>query len=187
MSGFVGIAHLEKLPVERSLLQHLADFLCFRGPDATNIWLHGGVGLGHALLRTTEESEREHQPFSLDGKIWIVADARVDARGELIEKLRSHGHENIAVDAPDVELILRSYIVWGGDCVLHLLGDFSFAIWDETRQQLFCARDQMGVNPFYFAHLGSLVVFGNTLDCIRQASRGVLQIKRSGHCRFPAL
>ena len=58
--------------------------------------------------------------------------------------------------------------MWGEDCVDHLLGDFAFGIWDGPRQQLFCARDQMGVKCFYYAHNGSLVIFSNTLDCIRQ-------------------
>ena len=168
MSGFAGILHLDQAPVERRLLQRLTDFQAFRGPDGQQVWLDDDVGFGHTLFRTTEESQHEQQPFSLDGEIWIVADARVDARLDLIAKLRAHGHEDLAADAPDVELILRSYLVWEEHCVLHLLGDFAFAIWDGPRQRLFCARDQMGVKPFFYAHLGSLVVFSNTLDCVRQ-------------------
>jgi len=168
VSGFAGILHLDQAPVERRLLQRLTDFQAFRGPDAQQIWLDGFIGFGHTLFRTTDESQHEQQPFSLDGKTWIVADARVDARRDLIAKLQAHGHENLAADATDVELILRSYQVWGEDCVLHLLGDFAFAIWDGPQQRLFCARDHMGVKPFFYAHLGSLVVFSNTLDCVRQ-------------------
>ncbi len=48
-----------------------------------------------------------------------------------------------------------------------LLGDFTFAVWDEPRQRLFCARDQLGVKPFFYAQLGQTVLFSNTLDCIR--------------------
>ena len=69
--------------------------------------------------------------------------------------------------ATDVELILRAYHAWGENCVEHLLGDFAFGIWDSARQHLFCARDHMGVKPFYYAHIGQLVVFSNTLDCVR--------------------
>jgi asparagine synthase (glutamine-hydrolysing) len=168
VSGFAGILHLDRAPVERQLLQRLTNFQAFRGPDAQQVWLAEYVGFGHTLLRTTEESEHEYQPFSLDGKTLIVADARVDARLDLIAELHAHGHEDVPADAPDVELILRSYHVWGDDCVLHLIGDFAFAIWDGSHQRLFCARDHMGVKPFFYAHLGSLVVFSNTLDCIRQ-------------------
>jgi asparagine synthase (glutamine-hydrolysing) len=103
----------------------------------------------------------------LDGETWIVADCRVDARRVLIAELEGRGHHHIA-EAPDAELILRAYTVWGDDCVHHLLGDYAFAIWDGRRRRLFCSRDQMGVKPFYYAHVDSRLIFSNTLDCIRQ-------------------
>jgi asparagine synthase (glutamine-hydrolysing) len=168
MSGIVGIVHFDGAPVERHLLGQMTAFMAFRGPDAQQIWTHGNVGFGHTLLQTTDESEYERQPFSLDGQVWIVADARVDARRELVPQLKAHGHEDLSPDAPDVELILRAYQTWGENCVEHLLGDFAVAIWDGPQQRLFCARDHLGVKPFFYAHLGQTLIFSNTLDCIRQ-------------------
>lgn len=165
MSGFAGILCADGKPVDREQLQRLTDFQRFRGLDAQDIWVDGQVGFGHTLLKTGPHSEREHQPFRL-GDAWIVADCRVDARLALIAELQARGHQCVA-EAADVELILRAYSLWGDDCVQHLLGDFAFAIWDGPRRSLFCARDQMGVKPFYFAHLGSAIIFSNTLDCIR--------------------
>jgi asparagine synthase (glutamine-hydrolysing) len=167
MSGIVGIVNLDGAPVDRDLLNRMTDFMAFRGPDARQIWTNGNIGLGHTLLRTTEESEREHQPFTLDGEVWIVADARIDAQRDLIAQLNARG-KHVRQGAPDVELLLRAYYVWEERCVEHLLGDFAFAVWDARRQRLFCARDQMGVKPFYYAHVGERVIFSNTLDCIRQ-------------------
>ncbi len=168
MSGIVGIVHFDGAPVDRQVLGRLTAFMAFRGPDSQEIWIDGHAGLGHASLKTTEESEHERQPFTLDGRIWIVADARVDARRELIAKLKTKGHENLSPNATDAELILLAYLVWGEDCVEHLLGDFAFAIWDGPQQRLFCARDHLGVKPFFYAHLGQKLVFSSSLDCIRQ-------------------
>src|SRR5437016_3404159 len=137
MSGIAGILNLDGGPVDRSLLSRMTNFMTFRGPDAQQIWAHGNVGLGHTLLRTTEESERERQPFTLDGHVWIVSDARLDAQHELIEKLEARG-EYLKSGLADVELLLRAYRVWGEDCVQHLLGDFAFAVWDGALQRLFC-------------------------------------------------
>jgi asparagine synthase (glutamine-hydrolysing) len=167
MSGIVGMLNLDGSPVDRSLLGRMTEYLAFRGPDRQRVWVTKNVGFGHALLRLTEESEREEQPFTLDGQRWIVADARVDARQDLIAELRAREQEELTSDATDVELILRAYSVWGEDCVAHLLGDFTFAVWDEPRQRLFCARDHLGVKPFAYAQLGQTVVISNTLDCIR--------------------
>jgi asparagine synthase (glutamine-hydrolysing) len=166
MSGIAGIVNLNQARVERRLLQRLADFLAFRGPDAQETWIDHNFGFAHTSLRTTFESEHEHQPFTLDGKVWIVADARVDARKELIAELAASGRI-LPPEATDVELILRAYHAWGESCVEHLLGDFAFGIWDSREQCLFCARDHMGVKPFYYAHIGPVVIFSNTLDCVR--------------------
>ena len=171
MSGIVGILHLDGAPVDRQLMQRLTDFQSFRGPDAKQIWLNGNVGFGHTLLKTTEESEHETQPFTLGDGVWIVADARVDGQPELIAELQAKGQQipsGEAARTTDVELILRSYQVWGEDCLDHLIGDFTFGIWDGPRKRLFCARDQMGVKCFYYAHLGSCIIFSNSVGCIRQ-------------------
>lgn len=167
MSGIVGILHLDGSPVERRTLQSLTDFLTFRGPDAQQVWTDGCVGFGHTLFKTTPESEGEHQPLSLDGATWIVADARLDARPELISKLNGESQSSLCI-APDAELLLRAYLAWGENCVDHLLGDFAFAIWDAPRKHLFCARDHLGIKPFFYSQKGSLLLFSNTLECIRQ-------------------
>ena len=125
------------------------------------------IGLGHTMLRTTCESFGERQPAGLEGRFWITADARLDDRAELLAELHRPSN-GILPSVPDSELILRAYAKWGPACVEHLRGDFSFAIWDARDKQLFCARDQFGIKPFYFASVGSILIFSNTLDCIRQ-------------------
>lgn len=167
MSGIVGIINLDGKPVDWKLLRQMTNFMAYRGPDAQGIWSDGYIGFGHTMLRTTFESEREKQPCSLDGQVWITADARVDARKELIQKLEVKERHDVA-SATDVELILHAYHVWGEDCIKYLLGDFSFAIWDGQRQRLFCARDHFGVKLFYYARVANCFIFSNTLSCVRK-------------------
>ncbi len=167
MSGIVGLLNLDGAPVDRQLLQEMTEFLSYCGPDAQAVRSVGSVGFGHAMLRTTPESATERQPATLDGEVWITADARVDDRAELVHKLRSKGCE-CSESSPDAELILQAYSAWGEECVEHLLGDFAFAIWDGCRRRLFCARDHFGVKPFYYAQAGDSLVFSNTLECVRR-------------------
>ena len=68
MSGIVGIYDRSGAPVDRALLQALAHFLSYRGPDARDTWSNGAIGLGHTLLRTTRESLNERQP-----EIWTAS------------------------------------------------------------------------------------------------------------------
>jgi asparagine synthase (glutamine-hydrolysing) len=169
MSGIVGIVNRDGAPVPPELLDQLTSFLSFRGPDAQQTWLSpaGDAGLGYALLRTTLEAEHERQPLSLDGETWIVADARVDGRADLIQRLQARGRQ-VTPEAPDVELILHAYHAWGEGCVQHLIGDFAFAIWNQRERHLFCARDHFGVVPLYYAGTPAGLIFSNTLQCLRQ-------------------
>ena len=169
VSGFVGILNLDGSPVDSRMLQDLTNFLSFRGPDAQAIWGDGPTGLGHALLQVTSGATLEKQPAQLDGRLWIVADARIDARAELIDKLKakSNAASSLSLATPDSELILRAYDSWGESCVEHLLGDFSFALWDARTKRLFCARDHFGIKLFYYAQVGSCFIVSNTCDCIR--------------------
>ena len=137
MSGIVGIFRRRGGCVERAVLESLTRYLQFRGPDALEVWADGGaVGFGHTTLRTTREANAERQPANLGGRLWITADARIDCRAELIEELNRAGWA-IGREAPDPELILHSYDVWGEQSVLRLRGDFAFALWDAQRKRLF--------------------------------------------------
>lgn len=166
MSGIVGIINRGGKPVDAELLRHMTDTMAFRGPDAQETWIDGAVGFGHAMLRTTFEAEKERQPCTLDGQVWITADVRIDARQELISRLTAKGCTHLEA-LTDPELILRAYTVWGRKCVDYLLGDFAFAIWDGRERRLFCARDHFGVKPFYYAEIPGSILFSNTLNCLR--------------------
>lgn len=164
MSGIAGIVHFDGAPVDREIVTEMAAAIVFRGPDAQQIWAQKDIAFCHTLLRTTFEAKHERQPLSLDGQVWITADARIDGRAELAERLGLHAS---ALQRPDCELILHAYARWGEACVEHLLGDFAFAIWDGSQRRLFCARDHFGVKPFYYSQFGQTFLFSNAIDCLR--------------------
>lgn len=67
------------------------------------------------------------------------------------------------------EVILKSYQQWGKDCVKHFIGDFSFAIWNEAKKELFLAKDQMGIRPLFYIEQDGLLYFGTTIQVIKSA------------------
>jgi len=166
LSAIAGIFDRKGAPVQRALLRNLTHFLAYCGPDWSDTWFDGPIGFGHAALRTTRESLNEQQPASLDGQLWITADARLDSRDELREEVERTGRSCGRL-AADSDLILHAYAAWGSECVHHLRGDFAFAIWDSHRKTLFCARDHFGVKPFYYADLDDQFVFSSVLNCVR--------------------
>lgn len=173
MSGIVGILNRDGAPVDRQLISRMTSFMSFRGPDAQHFHINANMGLGHAMFCTTHEAATEQQPLTLNQKLWVTADVRLDARRELIAKLEDKlGAPLRTVDdsprAPnDAELILHAYEAWAEDCVKYLLGDFAFAIWDTTQQRFFCARDQLGIRQLYYSVSADCFVFSNTLNCLR--------------------
>lgn len=166
MSGIIAILHEDGRPVDEELLWSLTNYMRYRGPDEQRVWCQGQVGLGHAMLRTTYEMEHETQPSTHDGEIWIAADARIDDRENLRKELGSKGHK-LQDTVTDVDLILCAYREWGRQCLDHLIGDFAFALWDNRRQDLFCARDHFGIKPLFYVHKDGTVLVSNTLNCLR--------------------
>lgn len=144
----------------------MTDFLAYRGPDGQETWSDGEMAFGHARLRTSKDRVKDRQLTEL-GSFWIAADAHLDSRTELTGKLEQAGRR-IEPAISDSLLILHAYAEWGPKCVDHLRGDFSFGIWDRSAKTLFCARDHFGIKPFYYADLGNLFLFSNTLNCLRQ-------------------
>ncbi|MFL5383546.1 MAG: asparagine synthetase B family protein [Longimicrobiaceae bacterium] len=165
MSGIAGIVPPAGAPVDAELMARMGACLAPRGPDGSGARLLEGCGLAHALLSTGEEDAPPAQPLSLDGRAWIAADARIDGRDELARALRGAGEE-VRADAPAAELLLRAWRAWGAECVGRLVGDFAFALWDAPRRRLFCARDALGVKPFFFAAPAGAFVFSNSLECV---------------------
>lgn len=165
MSGIAGIVSLDGAPVEAGRLARLADSLAVRAPDGTRTWSGTRCGLAHGLLLTGDEAAPPPQPFSADGRLQVCADARIDGRDELARALDAAGIPASPSD-PAAVLLHHAYRAWGDDCPAHLLGDFSFALWDAPRARLFCARDPLGVKPFFYAVAGRDFLFSNTLDSL---------------------
>jgi len=149
MSGIGGICYLDERIVDQMDLEKMSRVMSHRGPDATGSWCEKQAGLIHLMLGTTPESAHEKFPLlGQSGNLVLTADGRIDNRDELLGVF--DGLNGRDVPPGDGHLILAAYEKWGERAVEHLIGAFSFAIWDRRRQVLFCARDHFGVKPFYY-------------------------------------
>jgi asparagine synthase (glutamine-hydrolysing) len=165
MSGITGLYNFDGKPVDALCLERMALAMAHRGPDGIRYWTNGPVGLGHLMLQTTPEAARETQPLTRsDATLCLTLDGRIDNGSELREILGSK--EVPPRDDTDAELVLQAYECWGEDCPQHLLGDFAFAVWDARKKQLFCARDHVGVRPFYYHLSASQFAFGSEIRAL---------------------
>lgn len=165
MSGIAVMYRPDGRPVDREMVGRMLSAITHRGPDGVNLWVKGAVALGHAMLRTTPESMHEMQPLvDVDADLCLTMDGRVDNRAELTKALEQRSFRPTA--GTDAELVLRAYQLWGEESPKRILGDFAFAIWDGRRRELFCARDAMGVKPFYYYWDGQTLLCGSELQQI---------------------
>ena len=168
MSGFAGMISLDGATPDRVTLEKMAARLAFRGQDGTHIATQPGAGFCFTFLRTGPAPQCPSQPCTLDGRVWLLGDVRLDGRDDVRLKLEQHGEE-LSAGATDEELILRTWRLWGDQGIAELIGDYAFALWDAEARQLRCWRDLMGARPFFYAQAGGWFYFSNTLDAIRCA------------------
>ena len=160
MSGIAGICHVDGAVADPALLARMTEALAHRGPDGDGQWVKGPVALGHRLFATTPASLREKGPVAdAAGECWMTWDGRLDDRAAL-------GVDGIARMASDAEMVLGAYGVGGAEVLSRIVGDFALALWDERTRTLLCARDPIGVKPFYYHWNGRRLVFASEIRAL---------------------
>ena len=129
------------------------------GSDDSAQYSSPNLAMGRCLLRLLPEDRFDRQPLSAGAVTALAADLRLDNREELARKL-GIGSAAAAVMA-DSDILLAAWQRWGEHCVEHLIGAFSFAIWNGTEQQLFLARDHTGERPLYYSTAGDCFAFAS--------------------------
>jgi asparagine synthase (glutamine-hydrolysing) len=155
-------------------LQRMNDSQHHRGPDEGSLHVEPGVGFGHRRLSIIDIATGQQPLFNEDGTVAIVFNGEIYNHPELIPELQALGHQFHT--RSDTECIVHAWEQWGADCVQHLRGMFAFVIWDRNRQQLFMARDRLGVKPLFYAVLDDgTLLFGSELKSLMayQAPGGV--------------
>jgi asparagine synthase (glutamine-hydrolysing) len=148
MSGVCAIATFDGTPVTGAVVETMMAAAAHRGRDGQRVWTAEGAALAHQRRVVTPEDPADRQPLVRDGLV-VVADARLDNRGELLSLLSRHGFLPDASPPTDAELVLGAYRLWDRSCPAHLLGDFAFIVWDQRDRSLFAARDPMGMRALY--------------------------------------
>ena len=128
-----------------------------RGPDAGGVWASGHALIGHRRLAVVDLPGGV-QPMS-DSSAVLTFSGEIYNFRELRRELEGYGHAFRT--RSDTEVLLRAWLQWGENCLPRLNGMFAFAIWDAAREELFLARDRLGVKPLCFARTPDGVLFGS--------------------------
>ncbi len=156
MCGIAGQFVINRGEADAGLVEAMGERLRHRGPAGEGAYSSGPIGLSHRRLAIAEG----RQPLANeDGSLWIVFDGRIYNLPELREELEAPGRS-------DAGAVLNAYEEWGRDCLHRFNGMWAFAIWDERRRELFCARDRLGVKPFYYTVAGESFLFASEIKAL---------------------
>ncbi len=125
-----------------------------RGPDGYGLYYGNGVGLGHARLSIIDLSTGWQPLTNEDRTLWIIFNGEIFNYPELRKELI--GRDHVFATNSDTEVIIHLFEEKGWQCLEHLNGQFAIAIYDTRKDELFLARDRIGIRPlFYTLHNGN--------------------------------
>lgn len=170
MCGIAGIFNYAASAVdEQAEACRMRDAMVHRGPDACGLYQSDDrrVVLAHRRLSIVDLSEAGRQPMSNeDGTVWITFNGEIYNHKCHREPLMARGHRFRS--QTDSEAIIHLYEELGPDCVTRLDGMFALAIWDESRQLFFAARDRLGKKPFYYTVADGRLLFASEIKALLQ-------------------
>lgn len=197
MCGIVGMYQLHGSTTNAALVMQAAHTMRHRGPDGEGyLLLNTASGahslrngpdtpenitypsldaaldfapdlvLGHRRLAIIDLSPGGHEPMTIAGEqLWVTFNGEIYNYLEIRDELRSLGY--VFHTESDVEVLLRAYQAWGTACLDRFIGMFAFALWDQPRRRLWCARDRMGIKPFYYALSSGVFAFASEIKALR--------------------
>lgn len=162
------------------IVEKMANSLAKRGPDASNVWSSRHLLLGHTRLIVVDPAGGI-QPMSIEKNnhtFTIVYNGELYNTEEIRKELLQRGYSFQSYS--DTEVLLTAYIEWGENCVKHLNGIFAFAVWDQHREQLFMARDRLGVKPLFYREENGSLIFGSEIKAILAHPKVKSEVDREG-------
>ncbi|MCK5263144.1 MAG: asparagine synthase (glutamine-hydrolyzing), partial [Gammaproteobacteria bacterium] len=172
MCGICGELRFDNTSPNRDRIEQMKTKLEQRGPDSEGSYFNDAIGLGHRRLAIIDLSDKAAQPMVDEAKgIALVFNGTIYNYPELRKELQGLGHE--FKSSGDTEVILKSYIEWGTDCLQRLHGMFAFAIWDSNKKELLLTRDRVGIKPLYFSQTDQRLLFASNTQALIHADDGI--------------
>ena len=163
MCGIVGIAGFK----DELLLEKMCNVIEHRGPDNIGYYATDKISLGHTRLSIIDLNSTANQPMVNDNN-----SLRIVYNGEIYNYLslrKELENKNVKFKTnSDCEVVLKSYEIWGNDCLEKFNGMFAFAIHNVTNDTIFIARDRVGIKPLYYYEKDDIILFSSEIKSILQ-------------------
>ena len=165
MCGIAGIITQKKEANIKKSIDLMLNLLKHRGPDGHGSWINKqqNIAIGNTRLAIQDPTKRGDQPMSSrDGRYIIVFNGEIYNFRNIKRSLSDFNFKTNT----DTEVLLYAYIKFGTRCLNKLEGFFSFVIWDNLKDELFCARDRFGIKPFYYTINQNKFIFSSEIKPI---------------------
>ncbi len=150
--------------VKKETLVKMTSVLIHRGPDECGYYIDHDIALGFCRLGIIDLANGSQPLVNEDNTLKLICNGEIYNYKELSDMLRAKGHKFSTTC--DVEVILHLYEEVGGELVHYLNGQFAFALFDDRQKRLICARDYVGIAPFYYTIVDGLFIFGSEIKSI---------------------
>ena len=162
MCGIAGLYNFGQHAEE--LISRMISILRHRGPDETGLYIDPQIALGHARLSIVGLGNGTQPICNEDESLWVVYNGEIFNYPELRSKLENKGH--LFKTDTDTEVLVHLYEEYGSEGLKLLNGQFAFAIWDSNKEELFLARDSVGILPLFYYHSGRKFLFASEIKAI---------------------
>ena len=181
MCGICGEMRFDGTQTSNIRSKIMLDAISSRGPDNTGSCIDKNIFLGHKRLSVIDISSNSDQPMEDDDLI-IVFNGVIFNYKKLRDTLSREGYEFFS--GGDTEVILKCYKHYGEDMLNHLDGVFSFVIYDRNSGEFFCARDRLGIKPFYYTYTKDAFAFSSNTAAFINDKKDFSINKKSLHHQF---
>lgn len=166
MCGILGTLNYNNA-ADAERIAAMRDTMPYRGPDDNGVWISDDnyCALAHLRLSILDPTPAGHQPrIEQTGRFVISYNGEVYNYIEIRAELEKKGYA--FETGTDTEVILQAFIEYGVECLNKFNGMFAIAIWDNQTQELFLARDRLGIKPVYYYQNDDEFIFASETKAI---------------------
>ena len=166
MCGVAGIIDFSSNRNGISTVTSMLRSISYRGPDESGIYHSPFATMGNVRLSIIDLKSGQQPLSDLSGRFWIVFNGEIFNYKELRHELEKNG--STLKTHSDTEVLVQLYALYGKQCLAKLNGQFAFAIWDKKKEELFLARDRVGIRPLFYNMTNGVFSFASEIKSLFQ-------------------
>lgn len=164
MCGVAGIIDYQGKKNGRDAIESMLRTIVYRGPDESGIYQSPFATLGNVRLSIIDLVSGQQPLSDPSERYWIVFNGEIFNYKELRKELEKEGLQ--FKTQSDTEVIVQLYSRMGNKCLSLLNGQFAFAIWDKIKEEIFIARDRVGIRPLFYSLNNGIFCFASEIKAL---------------------